>query len=318
MVGEGFVQLADEGAHFGDEFNEALGNEDGAELLAVRGAVGDGLGDLVDDLLERETALGDFLGDERDVRMRLQRALQGDVRGRAAHELDEVPVFAGRNGVALDVSDEVGVNLAGRVEAKARLDVLAAQVAINRLRNADYTKRGVVGLGKLGELRGVGIRVVAADDHQRGEVVGFRRFEGLEKILVRFEFRAARADDVEPAGIAVALEELGVDFDALVREKAVRAIQETDERAFGMDAFDGVEESCDDIVSAGGWATGEDHADADRGGCDWCGAFFKGHGRQVEGVGKEGADFAVAGCRQRSLLRSGCRAERGRELGTVC
>lgn len=68
VVGEGFVQLADEGAHFGDEFNEALGNEDGAELFAVRGAVGDGLGDLVDDLLERETALGDFLGDERDVR----------------------------------------------------------------------------------------------------------------------------------------------------------------------------------------------------------------------------------------------------------
>ena len=89
--------------------------------------------------------------------MRLQRALQGDVRGRAAHELDEVPVFAGRDGVALDVSDQVGVNLAGRVEAEARLDVLAAQVAINRLRNANHTERGVVGFCKFGELRGIGI-----------------------------------------------------------------------------------------------------------------------------------------------------------------
>ena len=98
--------------------------------------------------------------------------------------------------------------------------------------------------------------------------MGFRRFEGFQKILVRFEFRAARADDVEPAGIAVALEELGVDFDALVREKAVRAVQEAYERAFGMDALDGVEESCDDIVSTGGGATREDHANADRRGCD--------------------------------------------------
>ena len=199
--------------------------------------------------------------------MRLQSALQRDVRGRAAHELDEVPVFAGRDGVALDVSDEVGVNLAGRVEAEARLDVFAAQVAIDRLRNADHTERGVVGFCKLRELRGVGIRVVTADDHQRGEIAGFCRFEGFEKILVRFEFRAARADDVEPAGVAVALEELGVDFDALVREKAVRAIQEADERAFGVDAFDGVEEPGDDIVSTGSGAAGEDHANADRRGC---------------------------------------------------
>ncbi|MEN9470538.1 MAG: hypothetical protein RL630_2271, partial [Verrucomicrobiota bacterium] len=123
MVGEGFVKFADEDSHFGDEFDQTFGNEDGSEFFAVGGALDDGVGDVVHNVFQGKLALGDFLGNERDVWSSLESALESDVRSRAAHELDEMPVFSGRDGIALNVSDEVGVNFAGGVEAEARLDV---------------------------------------------------------------------------------------------------------------------------------------------------------------------------------------------------
>jgi hypothetical protein len=267
VVGKGFVQFADEGSHLGNEFDEAFRDQNCAEFFTICCAVGDCFGNLVHDLLQCEPALGDFFGDERDVRVRsAQGAFQRDVRGRAAHELDKMPVFAGGDGVALDVANEIGVNLARCVETEAGLDVLAAQVAINRLGNAYHAERSVLGLGKLGKFRRIRIRVVATDHHQRGEATGFCGFECLEEILLRFELGAAGPDDVEAAGVAVAREEVGVDLDAFVFQKAVWAVQEADERAFGMDAFDGVEESGDDIVTAGSRTSGEDYTDTDRGG----------------------------------------------------
>ena len=43
VVRESLVQFADEGAHFGNEFDEAFGNENGSEFFAVGRAVGDGV-----------------------------------------------------------------------------------------------------------------------------------------------------------------------------------------------------------------------------------------------------------------------------------
>ena len=263
VVGECFVEFADEDSHFGNEFDQTFGNEDGSEFFAVGGALGDGVGDVIDDVFEGELALGDFLGNERDVWASLESALETDVRSRAAHELDEVPVFSRRDGIALNVSDEVGVDFAGGVEAKAGLDVFAFEVAIDGLGNADNRERGLAGGGEFSEFGGVRIRVITADDDQRGEVAGFGCFEGLQEILFGFQLGAAGADDVEAAGVSVAFQKLGIDLRAVIGEKAIWAIAESNEGAFGVDLFNGIEDSRDHIVSTRRWATREDHADND-------------------------------------------------------
>ena len=99
------------------------------------------IGNLIDDLLEGEATFSDLLGDECDIRVGLKCTFKGDVGGRTPHELDEVPVFPCRNGVPLDVADQVGINLGGCVKAKARLDIVAAQIAIDGFGNSDDAER---------------------------------------------------------------------------------------------------------------------------------------------------------------------------------
>ncbi len=263
MVGECFVEFADEDSHFGNEFDQAFRNEDCSEFFAVGGALGDGVGDVINDVFEGELALGDFLGNERDVWASLESALETDVRSRAAHELDEVPVFSRRDGIALNVSDEVGVNFAGRVEAEAGFDVFAFEVAIDGFGNSDNRQRGFAGGGEFSEFGGVRIRVITADDDQCGEVSGFGCLEGFEEILFGFQLGAAGADDVEAAGVSVIRQKLGIDLRAVVGEKAIWAIAESNEGAFGVDLLNGIEDSRDHIVPTRRWATGEDYADND-------------------------------------------------------
>ena len=64
-----------------------------------------GIGNLVNNLAKRQPTLSDLLGDQSDCGPGLESALEGNVRSRAAHELDEMPVFAGGNRIALDVAD---------------------------------------------------------------------------------------------------------------------------------------------------------------------------------------------------------------------
>ena len=65
--------------------------------------------------------------------MGLQCAFKGDVGGGASHQLYKVPVFPCRNGVPLNVADQVRINLGGGVKAEARFDIVAAKVAIDGL-----------------------------------------------------------------------------------------------------------------------------------------------------------------------------------------
>ena len=142
-------------------------------------------------------------------------------------------------------------------------------------------------------------------------------FHGLEKIFVRFEFGAARANDVESTGIAVTLDRGGIEFFSFVADQAVRPIGKSKNRAFGIDAFDGIENACNDIVSAGSRAAGENHANADRSRYGGFVSRHKCHGWQFKGVGKRGANFLCVGCRKRCFCRKGFLAQRGGEFGLI-
>jgi hypothetical protein len=190
--------------------------------------------DLVDYLAEAHLPGLDLLGDEADVGPGLEGALEGDVRGRAAHELDEVPVLAARGGVAADVADQLGVDLRGRVEAEGSLDDLVLEVAVDGLGHADHRDALALGREELGEEGRIGIGVVAADHDHGVELAALGRLEGLLELLRRLDLRASRADEVEAARVPVPVHELGVDVHALVVDEAPRAAAEAEELGSGL------------------------------------------------------------------------------------
>jgi len=318
--GEDVVELGDQGLHFRDEFDQAFRNQRDAEIHSGGGAGGDDVGDAVDDLAEGHLLLGDFLGDDRDVRLGLERAFESDVRRRAAHQLDEVPVFLGRVRVAADVADEFAVDAAGGVEAEAGFDPLVLEVAVDGLRAADHLDRNVVALEVFSQHAGVGVGVVAADDDQRGDAELFAVGAGRFELFVGFKLGPAGADHVEAAGVAVGVDDRVVEFHVLVFDQAVRSLEEAEELVRLVERLEAVVESGDDVVAAGGLSAGEDHADADRVGLG-AAARFEGQRRAAERGLEDRLDlFNVGhsgGRRAFVHLDVGAFGQRGREFRGV-
>ena len=170
---------------------------------ALRRPGGHGVGNVVRDLGEGHLLLGHFLADQADVGLGLQRAFQRHVGSGTAHDLDKVPILLGGVGVTLDVADDLAVGLGGGVEAEGALDVLVLQVAVDGLGAADDLNAAVVGSKVLGENRGVGVGVVAADDDDGGDAMLLADALGNGELLLGFQLGSAGADDVKSAGVAV-------------------------------------------------------------------------------------------------------------------
>ena len=127
------------------------------------------------------------------------------MRGAAAHDLYKVPVLLGRVGITLDVADDLAVGLGGGIEAEGALDVLVLQVAVDGLGAADDLHAGIVGGKVLSQHSGVGVGIVAADDHNSGNAV-LPADPGHDlELLFGFQLGSAGADDVKAAGVTVAV-----------------------------------------------------------------------------------------------------------------
>ena len=89
------VQLSDKFLDSRDELNDTLRNDDGTEVVTISSTSGNSIGDVGNNVVEALCLSLYLLRNEADVGLRLQGALQGDMRSRATHHLDEVPVLAG-------------------------------------------------------------------------------------------------------------------------------------------------------------------------------------------------------------------------------
>jgi hypothetical protein len=109
--------------------------------------------------------------------------------------------------------------------------MLILQVAVNGFRAADDVDRNIVGLVVFGQQAGVGVGVVAADDHQRADAQRFAVLTRRFKMFFRFQFGSAGTDHVEAPGVAVVVNNFGGKFDVFVFNQAVRAFFEAIELA---------------------------------------------------------------------------------------
>ena len=248
VVCEVVVELSDERLEGRDEFDKTFGDQYRTEVLTLSSASGYDLSDVGDYVVEGLVLSLYFFADDSDVGLYLQGALEGDVRSRAAHELDEVPVLASRVTVALDVTDDFSVDLRSGVEAEGGLDLLVLQVTVDGLGAANDLDGSADALVVFCEDCSVGVGVVTTDDDQRTDVELLEDLETLVELSRLLELRTARADDVEAAGIAVLVDDIGRQLDVVVLYETVRTHEEAIETAVGMDLLQTVEEACDDVV----------------------------------------------------------------------
>ena len=79
--------------HSRNELDKPLRNEDHTIVEPLLGTSHNSISDIIDNLLKSHILGFYLLGDYTYVRLALQCTLKSDMRGRASHELDEVPVF---------------------------------------------------------------------------------------------------------------------------------------------------------------------------------------------------------------------------------
>ena len=113
------------------------------------------------------------------------------MRSRTAHQLDEVPIFACRVAVALDVADYFRVGLAGSVETEAGLNHVVLQVTVDGLGTTDNLYAVVLCSIVFSQYAGVRVGVVAADDNQRLDAQLFQNFITLLELVFLLQFRTA-------------------------------------------------------------------------------------------------------------------------------
>ena len=208
--------------------------------------------------------------------------------GAASHEADEVPVFFCRVGVALDVSDQLRVNLASGIEAEGGLDHLVLEVAVDGLRAADNLYAALLLQVVLCQHAGVGVRVVTADDYNSLDAQFLAHLNAVVELPSLFEFGTTRTDDIESAGVTVLVDDLFGQFLILALDQTGRTAQETVELVGWVKFLQSVKQTADHVVTAGSLSTGQDNAYVHYGQC--CGSLaagFHSDDRQAVGVREE-------------------------------
>ena len=114
-----------------------------------------------------------------------------------------MPVLTCRVAVALDVTNEFSVCLAGCIETERSLDLVVFEVAVDGLRAADYLYAVLLGCVVLSEYTSICVRVVATDDNESLDAEFAENLNTLLELLFLLELSTSRADDVETTGIAI-------------------------------------------------------------------------------------------------------------------
>jgi len=257
-VAEG-VGLAVSGEVVAVGIDEALGDDDGAELLALEDAL-----HVLEDLglVERD------LGEEDDVRgvVRVVAALGeggagGDPAGAAAHDLDDGDEVALTHGLAV-----AGDFAHGRGEVLDHAAVAGAvvgdgEVIVDRLRHADHAELVALLLGELGDLVGGVLGVVAPDVEEIADVVGLEDLEDALEIGLFLELVATGAEGgaggvLEGADLLL---RLGGEIDQVLVQDAEHPVEAAVDflNAFMVQRFG--DDAGDAGVDDGGGATGLAH-----------------------------------------------------------
>ena len=252
------IELCNELLDGRDELNQAFGNDNSTEVVAVGSTVGNSLSDVSNNIVERHLLSLYLLADEADIGLALQSALQSDVRSRTTHHLDEVPVLAGRVTVALNVTNQLRVGLTSGVETERGLNLLVLQVTVDGLRATDYLHTVLLGSIVFSQHASVGVRVVTTNDNESLDAQLAQNLDTALELCFLLQLCTTGTNDVETTSVAILVDELIGEFHILVVNQTARSHKETVELRVLVQRLNTVVETADDIVTARSLTTRED------------------------------------------------------------
>ncbi len=165
------------------------------------------------------------------------------------------------------------------------------------------TVLGALGAQILGEHGGVGVGIVAADDDQAVQAHISEVLLAGGQVLGLFDLVAAAHYHIEPAGVAIRVDDLGGQFLVLALDNAARAFEEAEELAVLVGGLERVEQARDHVVSARRLSARENHADLERFGRQPAVALDDLRDRLAVGVGKQLLDLLLIGRRMRGFAQ---------------
>ena len=291
-IGQHFVEFGNQFLDSGDELNQTFGDKHRTEVITIGSALSHDIGDVVHHLIQAHSLLFDFLGDEANVGLGLEGALEGDMAGGTTHKFNEVPVLASGVTVALDVTNQFAVSLAGSVETKGSLNLLVLQVTIDGLGATDYLYAIILGGIVFSKHTSVGVGVVATDNHESLDAKFAKDFDSALKLLYLLELRTATSDDIKTTSIAIFVNKFVSELYILMVNETAGSHQEAIQFAILVERLHAIVETADYVVTTRSLTTREDDTYVD--GFGLLGfASDKLHNGHTVGVGEEGFDFLL-------------------------
>ena len=171
-----------------------------------------------------------------------------------------MPIFACRTTVALDVTDNFRINLAGSVKSERSLYDLVLQVTINRLRTAYHLNARILGLIIFSQHGSIGVRVVTSHDDQRFDIQFAHDFQSFFKLFFLLKLGSACSDDVKPACIAIFIYHLCRQLLIFMIDQSARSQNEAKQTAILIILLQTIKQTGNHIMSARGRTTGQQDA----------------------------------------------------------
>ncbi len=260
MSSEQVVQFLNESADGWNKFDKAFGDNDRTEVVACSSTGCDDLAKLFYHLVQREVFLLDFLRNQTDVGLRLKGTFQCDMGSRTSHHLNEMPVFACRITVALNVSNQLGIGFASGVEAEGRLNLVVLQVAVDGLRTANHLYAILLGCIVFCQYTCIGIGVVAANDDNGFDVELADDFKTFLKLFNLLQFGSSGTNHVETARVAIFVNDIGCQFHIVMIDQTAGTQDEAKQAIGWIQLLDGIEKTCNHVVATRSLTTTQDDA----------------------------------------------------------
>ena len=221
------------------------------------------------------------------------------MRSRTAHQLDEVPIFLCRVAVALDVADNLRINLSGSVETKRGFNHFVLQVAVDSLRAANHLNANVLCLVVFGKHTSVGVRVVTTNDNYSLDVEFLKDYKAFFELFWLFELCTTRTNDVEATGVAIFVDNFRSELNIIVVNQTAGAHQETIQTVCLVDSLDAIKQTANHIVSTRSLTTRQNNAYVELSTSQLAllRVFFEGQLRKSISVWEQSLDFFLVGYR---------------------
>ena len=259
------VQFGNQSLHSWDELNQTFRNQYRTKIVSIGRTVGYNLSNISNDIIQSLIFGFHLFRYDTNVGLALQSAFQSDVRSRTSHQFDEMPIFTGRVCIALDITDNLCIRFASRIETERSFDLFVLQIAVDGLRTADNLHTAFLGCVIFSQDTSVRIRVVATDDDNGFNTQFLDDFKSLFELFLFFEFGTSGTDHVKTARIAILVYDVSRQFYIFVVHQSTGTQNKAIQLAFRVQSFNAVEQAANDIMPAGSLASGKNYTDVERG-----------------------------------------------------